>query len=69
MSSKAHETAERKGYEAALRGEPAMSCPYQDIRTGGFNHIVTWSRGFINAWLRGWEKGRQEREEAIKVGY
>lgn len=47
----AFEGAERKGREAAEAGQPESACPYGDHRT--WRGAVTFSRGFIRAWLKG----------------
>lgn len=51
MSNSALDGAERKGREAALRGEPLSACPYEDKRTR--RGAITYSRCFIRAWTKG----------------
>ena len=58
--------ARNKGFKAGFEGKPKSSCPYEDIRTGIYDHVTTWSRGYINAWEAGWEEGKKEKEEKEK---
>jgi ribosome modulation factor len=59
--SKSFESAKRKGFLAGLQGKSIDECPYEDLRAGKYNNVVTWSRGFIRAWIDGWENGKKER--------
>jgi ribosome modulation factor len=45
--------AERRGYEAALAGQPRTSNPYPDHRTA--RGSVTFSRAFRRAWFAGYD--------------
>lgn len=47
--------AKRKGEAARIAGEPRRA-PYSDTRTGRHLHMVTFARGFIRAWLDGWDE-------------
>lgn len=53
--SKAFQGAYDKGMQAGLDGKPRGMNPYSDKRTatGG----VTFSRGFLIAWYKGWRDG------------
>jgi hypothetical protein len=48
--------AYQKGRKAAQEGKPRLS-PYGDLRT--YRNAVTWSRGFIRAWLEGFDYERK----------
>lgn len=56
--SKQTDAAERKGREAFLQGKTELNCPYVDYRTS--RGSITFSRTFIVAWLRGYNKAKQE---------
>jgi ribosome modulation factor len=64
--SKSFESAKRKGFLAGLQGKSIDECPYEDLRAGKYNNVVTWSRGFIRAWIDGWENGKRRRGEITK---
>lgn len=49
-----------KGRKAALEGKRRTACPYGDLRT--YHGAVTWSRGYIRAWLEGYDSDRTETE-------
>lgn len=55
--SKAHATAYRKGAKAAREGKP-RSPPYTDLRAGRYGSMVTGARGYLKAWLRGFDEAR-----------
>jgi ribosome modulation factor len=57
----AFERAEIKGRDAYLNGESERDCPYEDKRTG--QGKLTFSMGFINAWLRGFRRASRRLEE------
>ena len=61
---KAQQGAVRKGREAFLAGQSESSCPYQDKRGGQHDHIITWSRSFISAWLHGYRAAESESTDA-----
>lgn len=50
-----------KGRKAALEGKRRTACPYEDKR-GGYHEMVTWSRGYIRAWLEGYDSDRTGTE-------
>jgi hypothetical protein len=52
--SKAHDTVRERGRQAALAGQPRRP-PYADKRAGVHGNIVTGSRGYIRAWLDGYD--------------
>lgn len=52
--SKAHDTVRERGRQAALAGKPRRP-PYADKRAGVHGHIITGSRGYIRAWLDGYD--------------
>jgi ribosome modulation factor len=56
------EQAEIKGRDAYLHGKSERDCPYEDKRTT--RGCVTFSRGFVNAWLRGFREARRQIEES-----
>jgi len=45
-----------KGFRAAAEGKKRKDCPYYDFRTF-YRNSPTFSRGFINAWNRGYDDG------------
>lgn len=49
--------AEEKGRQAAREGKPRTACPYGDNRT--YRGAITWSRGYIRAWLEGYDNERK----------
>ena len=49
-----------KGFKAGFLGKP-RACPYPDYREG-YSDSVSWSRGFIRAWERGYREGKRFRE-------
>lgn len=53
-SNPAFRGAFRKGIEAARCGAPRRA-PYRDHKAGRYGHIPTFSRGFIRAWLEGYD--------------
>ena len=59
--------AYRKGYKAALAGEPCV-CPYADKRRAEWRNSVTFSRAFRTAWFNGWEAGAVERSKGPAAG-
>lgn len=53
----AFDSAERKGHAAFFDGKKRTECPYRDYRTS--RGCTTFARGFIRAWLRGWDKAKR----------
>lgn len=59
MSNLRLQTAYRKGWKAARDGRSEIHCPYGDNRTR--HGAITWSRGYIRAWLEGFRDERAGR--------
>lgn len=62
-TNRAFRGAYQRGVSAAKRGE-VRRAPYRDHKAGRYNHIPTFSRGFIRAWLEGYDSVKGERREA-----
>jgi len=52
--NRAFRGAYAKGVQAAREGKPRRS-PYSDLKAGRYGQIPTFSRGFIRAWLEGYD--------------
>ncbi|WP_309957947.1 MULTISPECIES: Rmf/CrpP family protein [Caballeronia] len=55
------EAAVRRGAQAARDGQSESDCPYRDKRVHS-SHRLSWSRSWINAWLRGFREEKQKMQ-------